>query len=498
MEEIIGKINDLFITNRQKYLLMNQEGKYSTFDKSKHKNVLPLMDSFIKKHLEGEATYGVFGGEHISKFLCFDIDVPDRDTARWIAYRTINTLVELGVSKEYIYPSTSGNKGYHIDLYFEQPVSNKLLHEFYIIVMETACFERTDERYAYKCEQGMVEMRPVANKLGVKLPLGKHFNTKNKKRCWYVDVDTLEEIRSKNYILDIEKMKNQILEDILESQKDLLEADEGISEVEDLVHNNYQSLEVYSRNVDESLTIEHIEQLWSEGLKEVGTRHNTLLKLAKYLRYQGLSKEECQQDLEEWMFEQDTRYYRTSIPDCVKDIAEIIEYVYKNEVALTITQKNIDVTHKEMEKILGFEKKNQKLLVYAMLVHSKRYALQNGVFYMTQKQMAEATGYDIRTIQRILPELEEQGAFEYISKNVMIKNRKGQFEKKKPNRYRLKIAIEETVEEATVKAYSVKCNSHIEYKESFNECVISLFEWKELKVKLPKRHYDELRRCKVS
>ncbi|MDP9727050.1 phosphopantetheinyl transferase (holo-ACP synthase) [Priestia aryabhattai] len=494
MEEIIGKINDLFITTRQKYLFMNQKGQYFTFDKSKNNNVVPLIDSFIKKHLEGEATYGVFGGEHISKFLCFDIDVPDRVTARWIAYRTINALVELGVSKEYIYPSTSGNKGYHIDLYFEKPVSNKLLHEFYILVMETAYFERTDERYAYRCERGMVEMRPVASRLGVKLPLGKHFNTKGKKRCWYVNVDTLEEIRSKNYILEIKKIKNQILEDILESQKDLMETSEGIREVGDLVDDNYQSLEVYSRNIDESLTIEHIEQLWSEGLKEVGTRHNALLKLAKYLRYQGLNQEECQQALQEWMFEQDTRYYRTLIPDCIDDITKIVEYVYKNEVALTITEKDIDVTHKEMERILDFKKRNQKLLMYAMLVHSKRYALQNGVFYMTQKQMAEATGYDIRTIQRILPELEEQGAFEYISKNVMIKNRKGQFEKKKPNRYKLKFAVEEI----NVKAYSVKCNSHVDYKESFNECVINLFEWKELRAKLSKRHYDELRRCKVS
>ena len=84
-KEIIKKINDLYITNRQKYLVMKLNGEYMTLQTSeKSKKIKPLVDGYIKNHIEGKATYGVFNGQYFGKFLCFDVDVKDKQYAKWI------------------------------------------------------------------------------------------------------------------------------------------------------------------------------------------------------------------------------------------------------------------------------------------------------------------------------------------------------------------------------------------------------------------------------
>ncbi len=492
-KEIIKKINDIYITNRQKYLVMKPNGEYITIQTSKQSKVKPLIDGFLKNHLNGnKATYGVFNGQYFGKFLCFDVDVRDKQYARWNAYKIIYALKEIGIPYEKIYPSISGNKGYHIEIFFKNLVQNDVLYELFIMTMEAAGLERESE-YKYKCDGGYVEMRPISNQSGVKIPLGKHFKTIGHKRCWYVDRDSLQEIRSFEYILQIEQIENEILYNIIDKQKDLLEIDEQtaneIEESKAYIDEKYQPLSIYNQNVNEQDTIESIRKLEEEGLKEVGTRHNSLLKLAKYYKWQGMNEEDCRNHLQFWMAEQDTRTYRTKWEQCLKDIREIVKYIYENDVSLVVAKKEIAVTYSEMKWIIQAKRKNEQLILFSMLIHSKRFANAKGIFYMTQEQLANATGLDIRTIQNILPKLEQMGFIEYISRN---QKQKGTY-KKKANRYKLHIENEINANENT---YTIQCNN-LKYADSFNHCLISLFDIDYLKNNLSRRQFNELKKIIV-
>jgi hypothetical protein len=365
MNEYISKINELYITNRKKYLIMFPSGKYMTVDiKTRNKNGKPLVDSDIEEHLKGEKTFGVFAGETFSKFICFDVDVEDTCKAKWHTYRIIDALVQVGFPIDRIYPSISGNKGYHIEMFFQEKVPNKKLIELFNIVMETAEYNKVEE-YTYECDGGKIELRPVANRLGVKLPLGKHFKTPNKKRCWYVDVYTLKEIRSKKFILEIKQIDNELLDNIFDTFIDLTEEDDfytsttikhEITELKTIIREQYKPLKEYRLNTDNLYTVESIRKLEKEGLKQVGTRHNSLFKLARLYKYDGYSKDENEAKLLNWMKQQDKNNYRTKWEACVQDIKNIVNYVYEKDITLTVPNREIIIYKEELMKILKLPK----------------------------------------------------------------------------------------------------------------------------------------------
>lgn len=98
-EEIIKKINELFIMARYQYLILGKEGSYQTFNSYKNEKVYPLTDYVIQRHLDGKATLGVFSSTNHTKFICFDVDVKDEVKAKWTVYRLVNALNELGIHK---------------------------------------------------------------------------------------------------------------------------------------------------------------------------------------------------------------------------------------------------------------------------------------------------------------------------------------------------------------------------------------------------------------
>jgi len=131
VKEIVDKINDLYILGRKKYLVQNKKGQYTTVIHTKGNR--PLVDSIVEEHLKGKYTIGVFSS-YYSKFICFDVDVKDTEYARWTTYKLINALQDIGISDDYINVSTSGNKGYHVEIFFDKPIQNKILKDFYLLV----------------------------------------------------------------------------------------------------------------------------------------------------------------------------------------------------------------------------------------------------------------------------------------------------------------------------------------------------------------------------
>ena len=241
VKEIIQKINHLYILYRQKWLKFDTTG-YSTISSI-------ITDYHVRNHLQGHYTLGVFAGSIFTKFICFDVDVINPQMAKWTVYKLVDTLQEIGIPGEFIYISTSGNKGYHVEIFFNKPVFNTDIKQFYLMVLNYAELLNID--------YGKVELRPTHTQ-GVKLPLGKHFTTN--RICWYVDYEKgLKPIEDINYILTIQQMDSEYFYNILNKAKDF------IKHLNNKVPNTKCSKRTFSTTTSKKLNIdvsnEHIDAI---------------------------------------------------------------------------------------------------------------------------------------------------------------------------------------------------------------------------------------------
>lgn len=479
-KDIIDKINDLYILGRKKYLIMNNKGQYSTinYDKeAKKKGNRPLVDSMVKEHLQGKRTIGVFSF-YYSKFVCFDVDVKNAELAKWTVYKLIDTLQNLGISEDYINISTSGNKGYHVEIFFTKPVQSKALKDFYLLVLNSADLLNIDF--------GQVELRPTDTQ-GVKLPLGKHFKTGN--RCWFVDwVKGLKPIENKEFVLTIKKLDSEYFYSLFNKAKDTIDIDEA-EEVENIIQ-SHKPLKIYKQNIDEDITVEAIEKLIKDGLTMQGTRHNSLLKIAKYNKHNGMSAEDNEEFLIDWMSRQDKRTYTTKWKDVLKDINLIIQYTYEKNYQLTIKSNDISVSAEELQDILKVKGKNQKVILYSLLIHSKRYCNKDGIFYMSYKQMQEVTGISKRNLIRLVQQLEELKVIDVFRSNNMTYNKRDKKPISEVNKYKYNLLGDKLYNTENGNIFNV-CNKNC--TNCFNACLCNLYEDKELKELLSRRNYEEIK-----
>lgn len=520
-EEIIEKIYDLYVTDRNKYLILHSQGWYETiiykpmtqeekkqrrrelYQKKKElaamgfrepsmfieKRPKPLLPYLFESHLDGRLTIGVFGNINSTKFICFDIDFKEPQKAKEAVYKLIEAIEQFGIPRDYIYVSSSGNKGYHLEIFFTSDVQFHDVELFFYTVLSLSKLDNSPD--------GKVELRPTAKqKNGVKIPLGCNFRNPDwrTQECWYCNTENnLEQIKEQEYILKIQKfpytkfMTLMLIANMnaIEmgniNQQDYQKAKEAI--------NKHKPLNIYKVNVDAESTIVKAKQLLQEGLKYPGTRHNSLVFLAKYLRYKGLSQGECEDELIKWMEKQDRQYYKSSYEECVKDIGLIVKYTYEREYKLIGTQE-AKITKEEIESILALKQKNKMLVAYAILVHSKRYASEDGVFYMSYAQISKATGLCNKTAFSTVKSLVKAGFLEVVENNRGIFNKQSQTLTKAPNKYRVIVKKEETMVKTS---YKVCDNSN---QKSFYACLLYFYNEKELRKKVSRKFYNSIREFK--
>src|SRR5206468_12815500 len=211
-QDIIKKLNDLYIIQRGHYLIQYKEPngykQYTTGQIINGKKVRSLGDWQFEKHLQGEFTVGTFGGKLMTKFMSFDVDFHDKQMAKWITYKIANTINELDISDYYI--SFSGNKGYHIDLFFSDLIQIEHAEKFYKhVIIHADILQYTD--IANKAEFR------VSEKMGIKLPLGIHQKTGN--YCGFCLIQDGLKVMSKEeseaYLFKINKMSSKLILDII-------------------------------------------------------------------------------------------------------------------------------------------------------------------------------------------------------------------------------------------------------------------------------------------
>jgi hypothetical protein len=335
-----------------------------------------------------------------------------------------------------------------------------------------------------------VEFRPTYEQ-GVKIPLGRNFRNDNESnnKCWFVDYyNGFKPICKLDYILSIKKIDSILFQMFLDKVLDESEEYEIQDNIEkyQYIKNKYTPLEIYKHNIEEDATLEAITKLEQEGLKRVGTRHNSLLKICKYYRYLGMSQEENKLSLIEWIGKQNSNFYTTSWDEIIKDIDNIVNYVYVNNCTLVGGVEDVEITYTDMKEILKAKSKNDKLVLYAFLVHSKRFATKQGIFYFPYSLMEEATHLTDKTLTLRINQLEEQGLIQCISRNQNIIS-KGKWVGKQPNKYKVLIKVNAMDNHNT---FIVHKND--DYIKSFNNCILEWYSSKEIIQICGRRHYQEI------
>ncbi|QOS80164.1 hypothetical protein JNUCC31_04280 [Paenibacillus sp. JNUCC31] len=475
MKDVIKQLSELYIIQRGHYLIQYPFG-YKQYTKgskdAKGNKVKPLMDWQFEKHLEGIMTVGTFS-KFFSKFMTFDVDFHDAYQAKWVTYKISYVLYNLGINEHYI--SFSGNKGYHIDIFFEDLISIEQAKKFFDFVINYA--ELTNIFDA----GNKVEFR-VTDKLGVKLPLGKHQFSGN--YCGFCKVEdglkVMTETGSHEYLFTIKKIQRKQVLDILDMEDEIDFDSDTIIKTEKAI-SSYVAPENHTQSEDYSIS--RAIDLLQNGLKVQGSRHNSILLIGMYLKYSGLEEEECNVELHSWMDQQKTENYSSSLEECHKDIDQVVKDIYERNYNLAATNKDLTVSLSEIKWIMdNCPDKNQKLIAYAMLIHSKRHANMQGVFYFTFNSIASATGITEKTVRTQVNKLIEFGVIE-AERNRKVKGKVSNGKCNLPNLYRINFDVPVDSSTDTFVTNSGK---------DFSQCLKYYFSDKELKKMLPRRQYESI------
>lgn len=464
LDSIVEAMNDLFVTVRYKYIKQTLNGDYTTFNQHKSDKVFPFNDSLLKLHLQHKETYGIFSRSEDAKFISFDVDVKEIAEGKRAVYALYEVLQSFGIPKDFIFTSNSGNKGYHVDIYFNRPISIKILEKFYNFTLREVNNLLGDNF------EGQIELRPRHN-LGMKLPLGINWKNPDKdtRICWYVDVENgFKPICSLDYILTVKKINSDIIIDLLEEAEDKKETS---IKTNALMSKN--SNIAYS-NIDfTNETIASLQKLYNEGLKFKGTRHTSLLKLAVYFYNLGLNQQECEEKLFEWLKAQNRQLYETPLAECRKEISRMTRWAFENNVSIFTESKTVKFSKNEIKTILQCNK-TLRLVLFSLFAHSKRFNKIDGQFFMTYEQLSEATGLSVRTVITHVSRLEREGKIK-VARNPVFYN--GEAPRCKPNIYRILIEFPSADDSPEIEA---DLSDISKYRNIYLNLLISMFSINEL------------------
>ena len=393
---LINFFDDYYITVRAKYLLYDLNGNTYTINTNKpvpytdvetgevkERKPMVLCKKQLQRHLKLKETIGIFFPMVGTKVICFDLDINDTEALNKI-YNTLVTYVE----PTSILMSSSGGKGYHIELFLDKILSRDIVIKFYELVLaETGI------------DSKKLELRG-ANEQGYKLPFGMHH--KKKAYCGAVNefgvaikADCLEELILSRTKTDINTIIDAVLinvddaeETITPEHTDILTDDE-ISEFEDMTI-EVTTLDSYS-NLNEDF-IEDLAKIYRKGFDGEGLRNKYTFKIALFLKcHMKFKKKDVLEEMLEW--KERCKGYRASESEFERDIKATVNKIFKEDLKLLVAAREIKISKVEIKEILSIkcrttqETRALRMLYYMMFLHSKAYSDADGVFFMTLQQM---------------------------------------------------------------------------------------------------------------
>jgi len=394
------------------------------------KRKFPLSNNDFVQHLRLERTIGIYSYTKDTTFLTFDID---EDNMKYV--QIINsTLRNYGIEENQILISYSGNKGYHITIFFNAPILKIIAKKLFDLILWSAELETC------KRDNGanVIEAMGVTNQ-GVKLPLSlNRKNTRMKK-----DSNSLAKEEKENFcflinrygrqhytlykiesMLKIETKKVNDIIDKIEVKKAL--CNKNVLSVNETVHFNKRNL------------FEETSALLNEPI-QAKQRHRTLLKIAIYNKSIGLISDENERILINYVSNPNIKHQcDTSICESVREIKSIIKTIYNSDkYKFCLGLEGLSFTKDEIVEILSVNDKHLRKFYFIMFIQYKMFAdKKSGEFFMTYESFKNAINLNGKVINKNLLKLEELGKIQFIRKGV--RNYKADKIQNLPNIYKLK------------------------------------------------------------
>jgi len=419
LNDSVFQMNKLYITYRQAFLLQYQNGEgYSTQHRA-------LTDFWVGLHLQQERTVGVkLGSQGLTKFLTFDVDFKDNlPRAKEVTEELVAFLnSQYGIALEDIHIHFSGNKGYHVTLFFDKAIQDKSLHPFYMEVITSLGLQKTE-----------VEFR-ASSTYGVKLPLGIHRKTGAfMGYCHYDPVSGLITQMNKDtsfeYFLGIESQslkdfKEFVLQDVKGEAKK--KAPTFTTEQAEDFENTMSGINMEGKDIEE-IEKEMGQVLKANHLIYQGSRHRVTWIMPIILRDNGQPLEDTKKIVSNIMLNTfnnpETRPLiseDTTEEFALSEVNRLANRVYREGYELSTQRKDVYVTKEEILEVLSVKKYHLKKLLFSMLIHSKRHAKTNGEFYMAYSTMTHMGNTEKRShLRKYIDLLSENKKVQIISRNQL-------------------------------------------------------------------------------
>lgn len=412
---LVQALERLFISSKQARIEQQDDGSY-------HTKMTGLSREHLLNHIEGTQTIGIFSGKTFSKYICFDVDTGKQHLSKAQSDVKILRSVlynEFNVPYEYMPVAYSGNKGYHVYMFFDNVICVDYLHAFYREVLDRAGYNTSE-----------IEFRPTA-KLGVKLPLGIHRVTG--KRCNFVDPTTPRfKQKDKEFIYEIKQLNAKSFEKT-HNLKDLYNI-----QLEEIYHQlckfMYEKEARAFRGVLHTLDfteyqVEHAQQdmlkmLDNKRLIYPDTRNKYTVLLAIFLKMQGHEKSYTEKTINEIMLNSKRNYrglVQSSESHIKQETKKIVKYVYKKNITLSNNTTEVVLYGDEIRDILALKDMKLMKLYTSMIVHAKRHTpLGADSFYMAYSVMQNYGNTSQRdTLKRYIDKLEQLGRIEVVKRRVV-------------------------------------------------------------------------------
>lgn len=370
---------------KQKYVVSivgtrSRPDGYMYIPKDKDGNPRPLDNQAMCMHLKRRLAVCIFAGPLSSKFICFDIDDGNAETV----HAVIDGLADIGFPRDRVYVSSSGGKGYHVEVFFSRLMYTSDLRALYWTVIKKR-----------KLNPKKVEFRPTATQ-AIKLPLSVHRRTRQV--CWFVDPATLVPIERRDYILEIRQVDYEdTLRIIYERCTNI------VTEVQD-----EPPAPTYEERTVDDKEFESLRTLTYPNMTEPGTRHELMLKIAILNRYIGLGREECMAALAAWWKRQPEKLITSADKDIRDDVDNIISWVYSEKFKLSssATEKpELIFRRSDVRLMLAQPTKTRRRLIFLILRGSLKY----GFMQATQDRLADAVGITREAVARAMTDLRSDG-----------------------------------------------------------------------------------------
>lgn len=362
--EIVNRFEDLYIMNRDRYIIAQDGRMYMPKDGGKHSGNKKLTNKDVILHLTHHFAIGVYCPTIGSKFLCFDVDLPDPS----IVFKIISSLEEYGIPRDKVYVSSSGGKGYHVEIFFTDIVYGNMLRDLYDWVVAK---EGLDPK--------KVEFRPT-DKQAIKLPLSVHHKTG--KVCWYADTTqpSLPLIEDMGYVMKIERIDRDEFEKMCIEKK----KEEGAG-VKDVLKEEKEEEEKGEEKAQANLPVCSSAMMMTGP----GMRHSMMLQIARTLRAKNVPQEEIAAQLLSWAKWQNPAYITDTWQVVEEDAASLASWVWSDKYTVPVL-KEVFLTKEDLARIFSVPRaaKAQRRILLLIALFTKKY----GKMKMSSARIGEYAG----------------------------------------------------------------------------------------------------------